>query len=160
MRFIGSSSTLRALADHIEGGAFDAFQIPYSALQREHEDAIGDAAAAGAGTVIRGGAARGVAAADKDWGTRVAGMQPGEAQGVWERASLDDLLDGASRIEFTLRFTLSHPQLNTTIVGTANPDHLAMNVAAAERGPLPADVYEEAKRRLSAAGPASGNAPN
>ena len=151
VHFIGSSSTLPELAGHIEGGVFDAFQIPYSAIQREHEDAIGEAAAAGAGTVIRGGAARGIAADDKDWGARLAGMQQGEAQGVWERASLDDLLEGASRMEFTLRFTLSHPQLNTTIVGTANPDHLAMNVAAADRGPLPADVYEEAKRRLSGA---------
>jgi len=58
-------------------------------------------------------------------------------------------------MEFILRFTLSHPALSTTIVGTANPDHLASNIAAAEAGPLPADVYEEAKKRLPSPAPAS-----
>jgi aryl-alcohol dehydrogenase-like predicted oxidoreductase len=53
-----------------------------------------------------------------------------------------------SRMEFVLRFTLSHPDLSTTIVGTANIDHLRANVAVAEKGPLPAELYEEARRRL------------
>lgn len=35
-----------------------------------------------------------------------------------------------------------------SIVGTLNPDHLADNVRAAAKGPLPDDVYEEAKRRV------------
>ena len=39
-------------------GVFDAFQIPYSAVEREHEEAIGAAAEAGAGIVVRGGAAK------------------------------------------------------------------------------------------------------
>ena len=38
--------------------------------------------------------------------------------------------------------------LSTTIVGTANPGHLAGNIAIAEKGPLPADLYEEAKKIL------------
>jgi aryl-alcohol dehydrogenase-like predicted oxidoreductase len=54
-----------------------------------------------------------------------------------------------SRLEFVLRFTLSHPGLSSTIVGTANPEHLRSNVAIAEKGPLPVELYEEAKRRLS-----------
>jgi aryl-alcohol dehydrogenase-like predicted oxidoreductase len=54
-----------------------------------------------------------------------------------------------SRMEFMLRFTVSHPGLSTTIVGTANVDHLRANVAAAEKGPLPADVYAQAKLRLA-----------
>ena len=55
---------------------------------------------------------------------------------------------GDRRQEFILRFTLSHPGLSTTIVGTANPAHLSGNIATAEKGPLPADLYEEAKKRL------------
>ncbi len=51
-------------------------------------------------------------------------------------------------MEFILRFTLSHPGLSTTIVGTASLDHLKGNIAVAEKGPLPADLYEEAKKRL------------
>ncbi len=66
-------------------------------------------------------------------------------------SGVDDLLDGMSRIEFVLRFTLSHPALSSTIVGTSSIDHLRANVAIAEKGPLPADLYEEAKRRLQPA---------
>ena len=55
---------------------------------------------------------------------------------------------GHRRDEFVLRFTLSHPGLSTAIVGTANPAHLATNIATAEKGPLPADLYEKAKKRL------------
>jgi aryl-alcohol dehydrogenase-like predicted oxidoreductase len=51
-------------------------------------------------------------------------------------------------MEFTLRFTLSHPGLSSTIVGTSSPAHLLGNIKVAEQGPLPADVYEEAKLRL------------
>ena len=41
--------------------------------------------------------------------------------------------------------------VHTNIVGTKNPAHLADNVAAASRGALIPEVYEEAKRRLTAA---------
>ena len=34
------SGTIPNLSDHIEMGVFEVFQIPYSALQREHEDLI------------------------------------------------------------------------------------------------------------------------
>ncbi|MGK3999953.1 aldo/keto reductase [Sorangium sp. So ce1024] len=151
VRFLGVSGTLPNLVEQIEMGVFDAFQIPYSALQREHEDVITRAAEAGAGTIIRGGVARG---APTDW-QRTNYMLPGTTmQDRWERARLDELLDGLSRIEFTLRFTLSHPGLSTTIVGTRNPQHLRDNLQFARKGPLPADVVAEAKRRLTEAGSA------
>ena len=149
VRFLGMSGTLPNLPDHIAMGVFDVFQIPYSALQREHEELISRAAAAGAGTFIRGGAARGAPAEDKDWSKGPSGVAEGEAQRRWEASGIDEILGGMSRFEFTLRFTLSHPGLSTTIVGTSRLDHLASNIAIAEKGPLPVDVYEEAKRRLS-----------
>jgi aryl-alcohol dehydrogenase-like predicted oxidoreductase len=150
VRFIGMSGILPNLADHLEMGAFDVFQIPYSALQREHEHLIAAAAAGGAGTLIRGGAARGAPAQDKDWRRGPIGLPEGEGQRRWEAAGLADLLDGMSRMEFVLRFTLSHPGLSTTIVGTSSPDHLRANVAVAEKGPLPADIYAAARQRLAA----------
>jgi aryl-alcohol dehydrogenase-like predicted oxidoreductase len=149
VRFIGMSSTLPDIEEHIEMGVFDVFQIPYSALQREHEEVISRAARAGAGIVIRGGVARGGPAEDK---------QRDDALKLWDRAGLNDLLDGMTRMEFMLRFTLSHPDLHTTIVGTINPRHLQVNLDAARKGPLPPDVYAEAKRRLSAAGSAPSGA--
>ena len=146
VRFLGMSGTLPNLRQHISMGVFDEFQIPYSALEREHEAAIAEAAAAGAGIVIRGGVARGAPA---EWDRARQGLP---VKDRWEGAKLDDLLDGMSRMEFTLRFTLSLPELATTIVGTRNPAHLQENLDAAAKGPLPADVYAEAKRRLADAG--------
>jgi aryl-alcohol dehydrogenase-like predicted oxidoreductase len=70
----------------------------------------------------------------------------------WDNARLDDLLDGMTRMEFMLRFTLSSPDLDTTIVGTSNLAHLRDNLETALKGPLPDDVISEAKRRLAAAG--------
>jgi aryl-alcohol dehydrogenase-like predicted oxidoreductase len=143
VRFIGMSGTLPHLTDHIEMGVFDVFQIPYSAVEREHEAAISTAAQKGAGIVIRGGAAK---------GAPTEGKQAGLQWERWRRAHLDDLLDGMSPIEFILRFTFTNPDLDTTIVGTINPEHLQTNLDILQKGPLPSDFYEEAKRRLAAAG--------
>ncbi len=152
VRFIGVSAVLPGLARHIAMGVFDAFQIPYSALQREHEGVITEAARAGGGTVIRGGAVRGAPAVDKEWAIRrLPEVSPERPRTLWERAHLDDLLAGETRMAFTLRFTFSHPDLDTAIIGTANPDHLHSNIQALRKGPLPADVLTEAKRRLDAA---------
>jgi aryl-alcohol dehydrogenase-like predicted oxidoreductase len=148
VRFIGVSGVLPNLAQQIESGVFDAFQIPYSALQREHEDVIGQAAAAGAGTIIRGGVARG---APDDWQRTYYMVPSATLQDRWQLARLDDLLDGSTRIDFTLRFTLSHPGLHTAIVGTSKLAHVQANVRAAKLGPLPASILAEAKRRLSQA---------
>jgi len=154
VRFIGMSGTLPNIEEHISTGVFDVFQIPYSAVEREHEQVISEAAAAGSGTIIRGGVARGIPMAGPETMERL----PERFREVYagrrdrfERAGLDDLLDGMGRMEFMLRFTISHPDMHTTIVGTANPQHLAANLEAAAKGPLPADLYEEAKRRLAAA---------
>ena len=147
------SGTLPNLPDHIAMDVFDVFQIPYSAIQREHEDLITAAAAAGAGTLIRGGAARGAPAEDKDWRRGPIGLAEGEGQRRWESSEVEGLLGDMTRLEFVLRFTLSHPGLSSTIVGTSSLDHLRSNLAVAEKGPLPADVYGEAKRRLAPASP-------
>jgi aryl-alcohol dehydrogenase-like predicted oxidoreductase len=56
-----------------------------------------------------------------------------------------------NRHEFILRFTLSHPGVSSAIAGASKPGHLRSNVAAASRGPLPGEVYTEARRRLAAA---------
>jgi aryl-alcohol dehydrogenase-like predicted oxidoreductase len=145
VRFIGMSGTLPHLRDHIAMGVFDVFQIPYSAMEREHETIIADASAAGSGIIIRGGAAKGAPAE---------GKQSGLQWDRWRQAKLDDLLGDMTPMEFILRFTFTNPDLDTTIVGTANPAHLQANVDVLLKGPLPSDLYTEAKRRLAAAGSA------
>ncbi len=150
VRFVGVSAVLPTLDEQIDMGVFDAFQIPYSAMQREHEDAIARASDAGAGIIVRGGVARG---APDDWHNRRYYMVSNDTmRDHWDTAKLDELLDGMSRTSFMLRFTLSNPHLDTTIVGTSSIEHLHDNVAAATRGPLPDDVLNEAKDRLAAAG--------
>ena len=153
VRFIGMSGILPNLPEHIAMDVFDVFQIPYSAVQRDHEDLITQAVAAGAGTLIRGGAARGAASEEKNWTTGPLSQPAGQGQRNWAASGVEDLLAGSgmSRMEFVLRFTLSHPGLSSTIVGTANPAHLVGNIAIAERGPLPEDLYEEARKRLQPA---------
>src|SRR5262249_57677607 len=100
IRFLGCSSILPNITDHIAMGVFDVFQIPYSALQPEHEAAIAAAARTGAGIVVRGGVARGA---------------PGAGQGstdvwkLWEQARMDEMLEGMSATEFLLRFPLTNP---------------------------------------------------
>lgn len=152
LRFIGMSGTLPHLHEHLEMGVFDAFQIPYSALERDHEQIISEAASAGAGTIIRGGVARGAPSPDQDPSTIPAFWRKAmvEKRDLWEEARLDELTDGMGRMEFMLRFTLSHPDVDTVIVGTANPAHLDANVRAAGAGALPDEVYREARRRLAA----------
>jgi aryl-alcohol dehydrogenase-like predicted oxidoreductase len=144
VRWIGLSTTLPHLPTFLEWGVFDSFQIPYSALEREHEEWIAKAALAGVGIIIRGGVAQGEP--EKDSG----------AAGRWqhfEEAGLDDLRqEGESRTTLILRYSLSHPHVDTNIVGTMSSDHLEENVNGILKGPLPDDVYAEAKRRLSAAG--------
>ena len=102
----------------------------------------------GAGTLIRGGVARGGPAEDKNWAQGPLGLPQGEGQRRWDSAGLDDLLGGMPRHEFVLRFTLSHPDLSSTIVGTSNPEHLRANLAIAAKGPLPDDLYAEVKKNL------------
>jgi aryl-alcohol dehydrogenase-like predicted oxidoreductase len=150
LRFIGMSGILPNLPDHLAMGVFDVFQIPYSAVQRDHEELITEAADAGAGTFIRGGAARGAASEDKNWQVGPLSQQAGLGQRNWETSGIASLVReaGLTSMEFVLRFTLSHPGLSTTIVGTANPAHLAGNIAIAEQGPLPADLYDQAKKLL------------
>ncbi len=150
VRFVGVSAVLPTLDEQIDMGTFDAFQIPYSALQREHEDVISRASEAGAGIIIRGGVARG---APDDWeGRRYYMVSNDTMRDYWDAARLDELLDGMSRTAFMLRFTLSHPDLDTTIVGTSSIGHLRDNLAAAAAGSLPDDLLNEAKSRLTGAG--------
>jgi len=144
VRYISISTTLPHLPTYLEWGVFDSFQIPYSALERDHEVWITKAAQAGLGTIIRGGVARGEPGA---------GLGREDRWKKFEEAKLDELLaSGESRSAFMLRFTLTHPHIHTIIAGTVNPEHLKENVATINRGPLSAEVYAEAKKRLEAVG--------
>ena len=144
VKWIGVSAILPDLPTYLQWGVFDVFQIPYSALEREHEEWISKVAEAGAGVIVRGGVAQGEPSATQ------ASASKWEK---FERAGLDELREeGESRSAFVLRFTLTHPHVHTFVVGTTSLEHLRENVEAVLQGPLPEGVYAEAKRRLDAVG--------
>ena len=92
--------------------------------------------------IVRGGIAKGGPESD------VAVQQRAD---LWDAANLAEIAEGMKPAELILRHTLTHPGCHTTIVGTLNPAHLAENIAAAEAGPLAADLYEEVRQRVAAA---------
>jgi len=142
VRFIGASSSLPHLPALIELGVFDTFQIPYSCLAPAHHDLITRSAQTGAGIIIRGGIAQGGPDAE---------IQRPALNDIWTRARLDEVLpDGMSRAELVLRHTISHPHCDTTIVGTCSPAHLAENLAAMAKGPLPSHLCEQIASRIAA----------
>jgi aryl-alcohol dehydrogenase-like predicted oxidoreductase len=144
VRFISISTTIPHLPTYMKWGVFDTFQIPYSALERDHENWITQSAEAGIGIIIRGGVARGEPGV---------GLGSGERWERFEQAKLDELLEpGEKRTAFLLRFTLTHPHANTIIAGTLYPEHLLENIQTILKGPLSAQVYAEAKRRLDLVG--------
>jgi len=111
-------------------------------FQPEHEAAIAAAAKSGVGIVILGTVARGV----PEDGHGSAGVWE-----LWRKANMDELSRGMSATEFLLRFTITSPDIHTTIVGTLKASRLEGNVAAVLKGPLPPSLYQEAKQRLAAA---------
>ncbi len=142
INFIGASSSLPHLPALIDLGVFDTFQIPYSCLAPQHHELINKAAESGAGIILRGGIAQGGPDAE---------IQRPALNDVWRQAKLDEVLpDGMQRAELILRFTFTHPHCDTTIVGTCNSLHLADNLAAVAKGPLPTDLHDQVVSRIAA----------
>ncbi len=133
----------QGVVEFLSWDVFDVFQMPYCAVGRIHEDAITAVARKDAGVIVRGALKPGIAQVhgEADW------------EKLWGSAGLDELMDPSeSRYGFMLRFAMTHPDFSTIIVGTRDPTHLVENVATAGKGPLSADLYAEAKKRLDAAG--------
>jgi len=154
VRHLGISSRLPLLAEFVDATYFTMVQVPYSALQRQNEDAISVLRRAGKAVVVRGVTGRG--APGKGWATRPIGTADGEVQGLWQKAGLDELLSGLSRIEFMVRFALSNDAVDVALVATTNDAHLAADIDYAAKGPLEANLYRVARERLDAAGGGAG----
>jgi aryl-alcohol dehydrogenase-like predicted oxidoreductase len=57
-------------------------------------------------------------------------------------ASVAARLDGETAAQRAINFARSAPGVTTSLVGTANPDHVAENVAAGEHLPMGADAFD------------------
>lgn len=154
VRHLGISARLPKLADFIDADYFSVVQVPYSALQRTNEDAMAALRKAGKAVVCRGVTGRG--APGKNWVTRPIGTEEGEVRAIWEKAKLDELLDGMSPIEFMIRYVLSNESVDVALVATTDRAHLASDIEYAGRGPLDATRLAEARQRLAEAGSKPG----
>jgi aryl-alcohol dehydrogenase-like predicted oxidoreductase len=142
VRFIGVSTSLPNVEKLAEWGVFDTFQLPYSLLAPQHEKWVLALGETGVGVIIRGGIAQGGPDAE---------IQRPALNEVWDRARLDDFVDGSTtRAELILRYTISNPHCHSTIVGTCNPMHLRENIAAVTKGPLDRDLYKRLRDRVIA----------
>ena len=149
VRFIGYTATGRTMfgfpdfVDLLSWDVFDFFQLPYGILARIHEHSIAEAAQKDAGIILRGTVKPGYA--------RV--YEKGEWEALWEAVNLDELLKPhEDRYRFMLRFAITHPDYSTAIIGTRSLDHLNENIRTFALGPLSDEIYQEARKRLDAAG--------
>ena len=154
VRYIGISSRLPKLAEFVTADYFDLVQVPFSPLQRQNEDVIAQLKQSGKAVIARGVTGRGAPA--KNWETRPIGTEQGAVQNLWERAGLDDLLDGMSRLEFMIRFVLANTNIDVALVATTNQAHLLDDIALANTGPLDGAVVQAACARLDKAGGGPG----
>lgn len=145
-RFIGVSAVLPHIDALVATGAFDTFQIVYSALEPEHEATISAAAAAGAGTIIRGGAVKGAPLREQGRGNEFPTVRS-----RWMRSGLADILEGRDIVETMFRYALAHPSAHTFINGTQDLDHLRANIRAVELGPLDSEMQSAIQERVMAA---------
>ena len=155
IRHIGLSSRMPYVQEFLDLDFLSVFQLPYSAIQRQHEDIAAQLSDLGKAVVARGVVGRGSVA--KRWSAIPIGMADGQAQSVWESAKLDEILGGMSRIEFMIRFALTNEDLDICLTGTTDISHLEENVLAAEKGPLDKEIHAIAVRRLAVAGSAPGD---
>jgi len=154
VRYIGISSRLPLLAEFVDASYFDMVQVPYSAVQRHNEDVIAALKRSGKAIVVRGVTARGAPA--KGWATRPIGTAPGQAQELWQKAKLDNLIDGMSPIEFMIRFVLANDDVDVALVATTDDAHLAADIDYACKGPLDAELVRAVRRRTDEAGGGPG----
>jgi aryl-alcohol dehydrogenase-like predicted oxidoreductase len=67
-------------------------------------------------------------------------------EGAWLRA-----LSRAEWAELAIRFTISHPDVHTSIVGSADPEHVLFNLNSVSKGPLPPEEFEALRKLYSEA---------
>ena len=156
IRHLGLSTRKPYIQEFLDVDLLSVFQLPYSAIQRQHEDIADSLSSRGKTVVARGVVGRGSVA--NSWSSIPIGMKFGQAQSVWEAAGIDEILGGMSRIEFMIRFALMRNSVGICLIGTADASHLEENVRAAEKGPLSAELYDVAVERLAQAGSFPGDA--
>ncbi|MDE2889903.1 MAG: aldo/keto reductase [Gemmatimonadota bacterium] len=141
-RFVGVSADGPAAAAAALRWPLDTQEFTYNILYQESADDLMPALKSqGMGTIIK----RPISNAVWQQKERPEGDYMG---GPWDRAQSIPLADLAGEmpiLEFVLRFTLSHPDVCTAIIGSTNPEHVRANVGVSDGQSLPDDVVQGAK---------------
>ena len=145
IRFIGLGGTTAYEMPHIiRTGRFDVVltAFNYSLLWREAlHDVLPAAKQLGMGIVVGSPLQQGALARRYDAQVKAGARwlsPPRRAQYL----ALYDFLDELNLpiAEIGLRFVISNPDISCTLMGARSPEEVEQNVAAVEKGPLPADV--------------------
>jgi aryl-alcohol dehydrogenase-like predicted oxidoreductase len=153
VRHVGISVNRREPANVLRAlrtGLVDAVQVVYNVFDQAPEDELFPACrelgiAVIARVPLDEGSLAGTLTLDSrwpdgDWRTTYFGHAALAATIPRVEALRPLVPDGQTMAQLALRFILSNPDVTTVIPGTRMPEHLAANVAAAEAGPLPADL--------------------
>ncbi len=157
-RFIGYSGDNEAAVCAVESGVFDTLQTSFSLVdQQARERLFGPARARGMGIIVKRPIANGAWGIDRSPSEGL-NYNPHYADEYFRRSQLMaemGPLPGApdDRILLALGFVLAHPEVDTAILGTRDPGHMAGNIEMAEnRLPISGEAVEELRRRFDELG--------
>ncbi len=146
-RYIGYSGDNESAEWAIESGLFDTLQTSFNVTdQRAYTRLFPKAKAAGMGIIVKRPIANGAWAADKS--------PSGYANRYFERQKeMRDMgpipEEPSDRIALSLGYTLAHDAVDTAIVGSRNPAHMASNTQMVDNGlEIAPETVEELHQRF------------
>ncbi len=141
-RFVGVSHDGAAAASAAQRWPLDTQEFTYNILYQEADtDLVPTLREQGMGAIIKRPIANAVYLRED----RPGGDYSGNS---WDRARqfpLQELAGGMPPVEFVLRFTLSHPDVSTAIVGSTNPENIEANARVSDGQRLPDGTLQKAK---------------
>jgi aryl-alcohol dehydrogenase-like predicted oxidoreductase len=155
-RFVGYSQENEEAMWAIQSGLFDTIQTAFSILDQRARHGIFEAAkAANIGIIAKRPIGNGMWGrtfrSEDHYEDTVARRLGQRSQKMQAAGPIDGETD--NRIETALGFVLAHPEVDTAIVGTRNPDHMQSNIDIVDqRLPIDEGVVTELHRRYDDVG--------
>jgi len=146
-RFVGYSGDNEAARWAVESGVFDTLQTSFNVVdQRARTKLFHLVEAKGMGLIVKRPIANAVWGASSSPST-YADRYFQRAQAMLKKGPIAGT--PTDLIELALGFTFAHPEVDTAIIGTRNPDHMLANIQMVEEGPaISAKTIEELYHRF------------
>ncbi len=153
-RFVSYSGDSEAAGWAVESGLFDTLQTTFNLVdQKARNGLLQKAQDANIGVIIKRPIANAIWGGSPDQPR--SSSRHDEISDRVQAMAAGGPIEGApeDRILLALGFTFAHPQVDTAIVGTTNPDHLISNIRLFQSGlDLPQQVIQELYRRFDRLG--------